>query len=379
MRKTARRSSPTSGGTLAVVVGRRRLNLGPRVRPQRLQGRPQLRPAAGAGGRLDRRRRRARPQQESDDLSHWWTVFNDPVLDDLVCTAYRQNLTLREAGFRVLQARAAAGHRRRQASSRRRRCAERRLSPATRSAARSPTAVGIARQRFFGQWDRLQPGLGAGFLGPLPPGHRGRRRRPRRLRRELRRRAGHPARRRGDATTCRSAPSSSRSPTRRPTSACSARRSRSPRPASRAGRPASWTSTRPRATCRRPRRSSAAGDRAAPGEQPALRAARHSAGGPAGQARARRRSRPRRRTWPSASRPTCSAAGPTSAAPSAQAAAQSARIGVAEADFYPHDLASPARSAGRPQTSSDLFAPTAFRGQRRPVVPVEHPQLRPAS
>src|SRR5271157_1838268 len=41
-----------------------------------------------------------------DDLSQWWKVFNDPVLDNLICTAYHQNLTLRQAGFRVLQARA---------------------------------------------------------------------------------------------------------------------------------------------------------------------------------------------------------------------------------------------------------------------------------
>jgi NodT family efflux transporter outer membrane factor (OMF) lipoprotein len=41
-----------------------------------------------------------------DDLSHWWTVFNDPVLNSLVDAAYRQNLTLRQAGFRVLEARA---------------------------------------------------------------------------------------------------------------------------------------------------------------------------------------------------------------------------------------------------------------------------------
>ena len=42
----------------------------------------------------------------ADDLSKWWTVFNDPALDNLICCAYRQNLTLREAGFRVLEARA---------------------------------------------------------------------------------------------------------------------------------------------------------------------------------------------------------------------------------------------------------------------------------
>ena len=47
-----------------------------------------------------------RVRKQSDDLSRWWTVFNDPVLDSLVCYAYRQNLSLRAAGFRVLEARA---------------------------------------------------------------------------------------------------------------------------------------------------------------------------------------------------------------------------------------------------------------------------------
>jgi len=47
-----------------------------------------------------------RIRDESVDLSAWWHVFRDPVLDSLVARAYEQNLTLREAGFRVLQARA---------------------------------------------------------------------------------------------------------------------------------------------------------------------------------------------------------------------------------------------------------------------------------
>jgi NodT family efflux transporter outer membrane factor (OMF) lipoprotein len=47
-----------------------------------------------------------RVRTESDDLSKWWTVFNDPVLDSLICDAYRQNLSLRVAGMRVLEARA---------------------------------------------------------------------------------------------------------------------------------------------------------------------------------------------------------------------------------------------------------------------------------
>lgn len=47
-----------------------------------------------------------RVRSDCGDDSHWWTVFGDPVLDDLVQTAYRQNLSLREAGFRVLARRA---------------------------------------------------------------------------------------------------------------------------------------------------------------------------------------------------------------------------------------------------------------------------------
>jgi len=40
------------------------------------------------------------------DDAAWWRVFNDPVLDELVASAYRQNLTLRVAGLRILEARA---------------------------------------------------------------------------------------------------------------------------------------------------------------------------------------------------------------------------------------------------------------------------------
>jgi len=50
-----------------------------------------------------------RVRTESDDLSQWWRIFSDPVLDGLVRDAYQQNLTLREAGFRVLAARAQLG------------------------------------------------------------------------------------------------------------------------------------------------------------------------------------------------------------------------------------------------------------------------------
>ena len=38
--------------------------------------------------------------------AYWWKVFDDPVLDSLIESAYRSNLTLQIAGARVLQARA---------------------------------------------------------------------------------------------------------------------------------------------------------------------------------------------------------------------------------------------------------------------------------
>ena len=44
--------------------------------------------------------------EQPPEYPDWWTVFQDPVLNDLVQTAHQQNLTLREAGARVLQARA---------------------------------------------------------------------------------------------------------------------------------------------------------------------------------------------------------------------------------------------------------------------------------
>jgi NodT family efflux transporter outer membrane factor (OMF) lipoprotein len=47
-----------------------------------------------------------RVRSNDEDISVWWKAFNDPVLDKLVETAYGQNLTLREAGFRVLKNRA---------------------------------------------------------------------------------------------------------------------------------------------------------------------------------------------------------------------------------------------------------------------------------
>jgi len=43
------------------------------------------------------------------DYSSWWAVFDDPVLDHLVHAAYEQNLPLKIAGMRILEARAQRG------------------------------------------------------------------------------------------------------------------------------------------------------------------------------------------------------------------------------------------------------------------------------
>ncbi len=43
---------------------------------------------------------------QTPELTEWWTVFNDPKLNALIETAYRQNLDVRTAGTRILEARA---------------------------------------------------------------------------------------------------------------------------------------------------------------------------------------------------------------------------------------------------------------------------------
>lgn len=46
--------------------------------------------------------------QPATDIA-WWKAFNDPVLDQLIQLAYKQNLTLRVAGLRIMEARAVLG------------------------------------------------------------------------------------------------------------------------------------------------------------------------------------------------------------------------------------------------------------------------------
>jgi NodT family efflux transporter outer membrane factor (OMF) lipoprotein len=50
-----------------------------------------------------------RVSTESTTYRDWWSAFNDPALNRLIARAYRDNLTLQQAGVRVLQARAQLG------------------------------------------------------------------------------------------------------------------------------------------------------------------------------------------------------------------------------------------------------------------------------
>ena len=62
-------------------------------------------PPAPMAELLDRRPAASRGA-EPELVEHWWTVFHDPKLDQLIACAYRQNLTLSEAYYRVIEARA---------------------------------------------------------------------------------------------------------------------------------------------------------------------------------------------------------------------------------------------------------------------------------
>jgi NodT family efflux transporter outer membrane factor (OMF) lipoprotein len=91
-----------------------------------------------------------RVQTDHNDLHNWWSVFHDPTLDALIQNASSQNLTVRQAGFRVLQARAA------------RAIAVGNLFPQQQDAFGSYSRNALSQvtansqpggQRFFDQWD----------------------------------------------------------------------------------------------------------------------------------------------------------------------------------------------------------------------------------
>ena len=51
----------------------------------------------------------AKIEGKAADFSTWWTVFDDPILNALVESAYQQNLTLQSTGIRILEVRAQLG------------------------------------------------------------------------------------------------------------------------------------------------------------------------------------------------------------------------------------------------------------------------------
>ena len=81
-----------------------------------------------------------RVRTQEDNLAGWWTVLNDPLLNQLMVSAYQQNLTLREAGFRILAARAQLG------------IATGQFFPQQQTASGSYTRFGVA-DNFFNQWN----------------------------------------------------------------------------------------------------------------------------------------------------------------------------------------------------------------------------------
>lgn len=108
-------------------------------------GRP---PAPVAQQWIDAADQRVRSVSADEEL--WWTVFNDPALNDLVQSAYQQNLSLREAGFRVLEARAQLG------------ITVGQLAPQTQANTGGYSASGLSHnvanraytpERWFSQWD----------------------------------------------------------------------------------------------------------------------------------------------------------------------------------------------------------------------------------
>jgi NodT family efflux transporter outer membrane factor (OMF) lipoprotein len=97
------RKSPVLAGLLAATCGctslRQYVQNGFKVGPE------YCKPVAPvATDWIDAGDRRIR--DESPRLQRWWDVFDDPTLNALINNAASQNLTLREAGFRVMRARA---------------------------------------------------------------------------------------------------------------------------------------------------------------------------------------------------------------------------------------------------------------------------------
>ena len=123
-----------------------------------------------------------RVQTAPAEYKDWWQAFKDPALNQLIDTAYRENLTLRIAGVRVLGARAQLG------------IVTGQLYPQSQQATGSLQKMRISpgevvggspqSSSSFGGMSLAQSQVGltasweTGFLGQISPGHPIRRRQP---------------------------------------------------------------------------------------------------------------------------------------------------------------------------------------------------------
>ena len=154
-----------------------------------------LTPAAPVAAKW-REARDASIKGDHGDYRHWWSVYRDPTLNRLVDIAYEQNLTLLEAGARVIEARASLGEaigefypQTQQLSG-----TADYLQPSRNDPTTTPGEL-LSQAILAGQPGRAGR-LGARLLGQVPPRRRIRRRRLSRLDRQLRRRARYADRRR---------------------------------------------------------------------------------------------------------------------------------------------------------------------------------------
>ena len=81
----------------------------PALVAQRIQSWPNYRPSRRPGRRNGSITPTRRSNGRGSSLRNWWTVFNDPTLNRTGRDRLSQNLTLRVAGARILEARAQLG------------------------------------------------------------------------------------------------------------------------------------------------------------------------------------------------------------------------------------------------------------------------------
>jgi NodT family efflux transporter outer membrane factor (OMF) lipoprotein len=122
---------PNAGCTGPIEYIRNGFKVGPNY------GRP---PAPVADDWIDAGKQQVRRDGDTERLADWWSEFNDPTLDSLIQQSYRENLTLREAGFRILAARAQLGF------------AVGEILPQLQTANGSYTRFGVGNS-FFDQWN----------------------------------------------------------------------------------------------------------------------------------------------------------------------------------------------------------------------------------